>query len=669
MPAMLTDDQFRALTAICDTLVPSLEPPPEASPEEAEFWRLSASALDVPRQIVHSLAEQPADKRQKLILILNMLSKSSLAGLLTGSFQPYDELPVEARERILQRWATSSFPELRQGFQAFKRLTHGLVYSLVNENGSNPTWPAIQYDSLAALNGASPVMLQPKNFSGPATLECDVVIIGSGAGGGVVAGELARSGLQVIVLEKGGFHPPSHAQSREFDSFRDMYEQSGMLTTEDLGVSVLAGASLGGGTTINWSASFSPPQSLLAEWEQDHGLEGLTGSEFAGHIRAVCDRLGVNTDVSQHSRQTDALLRGCRSLGYVHDIIPRNVTGCAQDECGWCGFGCPTGGKNSVLKTYLADAAEAGAEIVVGCFVERVLIENGTAVGAAGWVTDSQGNQHPLTVRARLVVVAAGALHTPALLLRSGLQNPNIGQHLRIHPTTAARGEYGEKLEMWRGPILTGYSNHFSDQDGSGYGVTIEVPSAHSGLWASVVPWHSGRQHKKTMLRTAYQAGFIVITRDVGSGQVLVDAEGLPRLHYRLHPIDAKHMLVGLVGALRIHVAAGAREVGIAHTDVPAFDLTSGGKEDFEAYLREVETASRAVNRLGLFSAHQMGSARMGEQEADSVVRPDGECWEARNLYIADASVFPTASGVNPMITIMALARRTAHVIKARLSS
>jgi choline dehydrogenase-like flavoprotein len=661
---MLSPEQFRTLAALCDTLIPALEPPEGATGVERAFWRVTASELGVPPAFADALRLQPADKRQKLILLLNMLDKPTLAGVLTGYFTPFHELDFAARERILQRWAVSPIPELRQGFQALKRLAAALAFTLTNVDGTNPTWDAIRYPG--PLPPAKPASepLCTLDIRQPAALDCDVVIAGSGAGGSVVAAALAQAGYTVIILEKGDY--VQEYSTREFEAFQQMYEQAGLLTTEDLGVVVLAGATLGGGTTINWAASFRTPDHVLHEWERDFGVAGLTGGGYQRSLDVVCDRLGVNTH-APHSRQTERLMRGCEALGYHHGVIPRNAVDCAQDECGWCCFGCVTGGKHGALKTWLADAQAAGAAIIVRAFAERVLIENGRAVGMTAWVKDTDGIEHPLTVRARVVVSAAGPLHSPALLMRSGLRNPNIGRHLRLHPTSPARGEYAEPIEMWRGPILTGYSAEFANQDGNHYGAIIEVPPAHSGLWASALNWRNARQFKEKMLRSAYQAGSIVITRETAAGRVTVDADGLPRLDYRLHPTDARHLITALIGSLRLHAAAGAHSLDIVHTDLPEFNLAASTPAQFEAYLAAVAAASRAPNRLGIYSAHQMGSVRMGANPDLAPLTPECETWEVRNLFTADASVFPTALGINPMITVMALAHRTAQAIKARL--
>jgi choline dehydrogenase-like flavoprotein len=555
--------------------------------------------------------------------------------------------------------------QLRQGYQALKRLTHGYFYTSINGDGRNPNWGALQYPGPISAPENSPPPIKPLQIKKPTSLDCDVVIVGSGAGGGVVAAELAQAGLKVIVLEKGAYYTEDQYSTLEKDALEKMYEQRGLMTTEDLGVTVLAGATLGGGTAINWSASFRTPDHVLQEWADEFQLPDMPGNDIQRSLDTVCERLGVNTSGTVLNLQNELLSKGAEKLGFQHGIIPRNVQDCNGEDCGWCGFGCIHGAKKSTLKTYLQDANDAGADIIVNCYAEKILVKNRHAVGVTGWVTSEDGIQHPLTVRAKKVISAAGAIHTPALLLRSGLSNPNIGRNLRLHPATATRAEYEFPIQMWSGVILSAYSDEFANLDGQHYGAILETPPGHVGLWAVALPWESGEQHKAKMLCTRQQAATIVIVRDRGSGQVTTDKNGQPRLHYQLSETDAKHMLSGVEGALRIHKAAGAHELAISHTENYEFKIGSSTDDEFETFLEGLSRLNTSPNRLGVYSAHQMGSCRMGGSRSFSAIDPTGKSWEVENLYVADASVFPTAIGVNPMITIMALAHHIAQNVKA----
>jgi choline dehydrogenase-like flavoprotein len=667
MAHFLNDAQYEALSALCDTLIPSLEPPPGVDEATAAYYRRAAADLDVARYVTRAIRDYATPESQaQTKQFLTLLTTASGTLALTGQPRKFASLPFAIRERILQRWAVSPIGLLRQGFQGIKRLAHSMFFSLVDEAGHNPNWAAIRYPGPPAQPVTPPpTAIHPRAITQDTILDCDVVVVGSGAGGGVVAGVLAQAGQRVIVLEKGGYRAEAGYHQREFDSFATLYENAGVLTTEDLGFVVLAGSTLGGGTAINWTASFRTPDYVLDEWEREHGLHGFTGPAFRAALDAVCEREHVGTDESTFNPQNQALHDGCVKLGYHAGIIPRNVHGCGTPPaCGWCCFGCPSGAKQSTARTWLQDAANAGAEFVVNCHVDKVLIEYDKAVGVAATAgMAATGGSHQLLVRAKRVVVAAGALHTPAILIRSGIQNPNIGQNLRIHPVTSVRAEMPHLSEPWRGVMMAAYSDELVNLDGHHYGVKLETPPTHPGLMGFGTPWQSARAFKNIMTRAAHQAIFIVLCRDRGSGRITVDKRGRPRIHYQLSRIDSSHLLKGVEAGLRVALAAGAVEIGTGQSEMPAFKV---GEAGFEEYIARMVRSGLVVNKAGLFSAHQMGTCRMGGNRGQSVLTHTGESWNVRNLYVADASTFPTPSGVNPMITIQAIAYKIARHILER---
>ena len=368
---------------------------------------------------------------------------------------------------------------------------------------------------------------------------------------------------------------------------------------------------------------------------------------MAASLDAVCERLGVNTDHNRPSQRDEVLRRGLDSLGWHVDAMPRNVLGCEQGVvCGYCGYGCPLGAKQSTLRTWLEDAAGAGARIVVGVKARRVLVEGGTAVGV---------DAGPVQVRARAVVAAAGAIETPALLLRSGLANPNVGRWLRLHPATAVFGLHKEEIRPWEGTTQALYSDQHRNLD-DGYGVKYETVPAHPALLASVLPWEGAAEHARLMGSMPHLAGIAVILRDRGSGRVRIGRDGEPITTYRLAGDDARRLATGIDGAGRIMAAAGAREVFTANGRMQRFD--DGFPSDGYRF---------GAGRGALYSFHIMGSARMGGSPELAAAGPSGETWEVRNLVVADGSAFPTASGVNPMITIEAIAHLNARRLAERL--
>jgi choline dehydrogenase-like flavoprotein len=605
--------------------------------------------------------------------------ESRLANLLlTGKFRRFSNLDRAVRERVLNCWAKSRLGLLRSGFQTFKRLALFYYYSRLDEQtGTNPSWDLIGYPGPVQPAKETAKTIVPLEITGDTALDAEVVVIGSGAGGGVVAGELAAAGYQVIVLEKGGYANEADFDGAEKRSMDRLYEKKGILATHDLGVIVFAGNTLGGGTTVNWTTSLRTPEYVLRQWENECGIKGAAGAEWQASFDAVCARIGVTTEESSPNPQNRKLIDGCTALGYHWRPLPRNVHGCR--DCGYCGYGCRFGAKQGVLKTYLQDAFEHGTRIVTGCHVDRITIQDGVAGGVEGTV-----NGHRLTIRSKVVVVSGGSVHSPAILKRSGLANKNIGRHLHLHPVAAVFGIYSEPIESWRGTMQAAVCDQFADLD-RGYGFVLETAPAHPGMLASGIPWRGSRSHQELMRSAARIASFIAIARDRDGGTVSVDRRGQPVLNYVPSKYDAGHVIRGAQEAARVHAAAGAAVIGGPYNNLPELALAMGGQErgrvsapsnergrvsapsDLEPHLHRFAELGVIKNDTILFSAHQMSSCRMGGNQSQSPVKPDGETYEVKNLFVADASALPTATGVNPMVSIMALAHRTAQIIKTCL--
>jgi choline dehydrogenase-like flavoprotein len=268
-------------------------------------------------------------------------------------------------------------------------------------------------------------------------------------------------------------------------------------------------------------------------------------------------------------------------------------------------------------------------------------------------------------VRARAEVVACGAIGTPALLKRSGLGNPNVGRHLRLHPATAAWGVVDEEVRPWEGTLQAVYSDQHRDLD-SGYGLKYESAPVHPSLLIAFAPWRSASRHADMMRALAHTIPVGVLLRDRDGGEVRVGRDGHPVVRYRLSDYDARHMRTGLDGAARILEAAGARRIFSSHARWVAYEPGQSG--DRERFMREADAAGYGPGRCTLFSFHIMGSARMGGSPATSACDPDGQTWDVSDLVVCDASAFPTASGVNPMVSIEAIAHMNATRLAARLA-
>ena len=600
---------MRSLDAICETFAPG------------------AVEQGVPDAVLDAIeTDLTARERQRLLLLL----RTWLPG--------YSRLPQGRRESILGAWRDSPVPLMRTGFQALRKAALAFAYLLPGR------WEQIGYPGPLGPHPEAPEpRLDPIVAAGPLELECDVCVVGSGAGGGVAAAVLAAAGLDVVVLEAGGYFSERDFDGAERAGLRRLYRGGGASATDDQGVALIAGACLGGGTVVNYTTSFRTPDDVLTEWE---GL-GFPSAELGESLDAVCERLGVNTDHNLPSRRDELLRRGLDALGWHVDAMPRDVRGCEQGVvCGSCGYGCPLGAKQSTLRTWLEDAAGAGARIVVGAKARRVFVENGAAAGV---------DAGPVQVRARAVVAAAGAIDTPALLLRSGLHNANVGRWLRLHPATGVFGSFDEEVRPWEGTLQALYSDRYRFLD-DGYGIKYETIPAHPALLSSALPWESAADNARLMSSLARLSLVAVIPRDSGSGRVRLGRDGEPIVSYALGTDDARRLATGIDGAGRILAAAGAREIVTAHARAQRWD----------------DGFPRGAFRFGpgrgsLFSFHLMGSARMGGSPRTSAADPAGETWEVQNLVVADGSAFPTASGVNPMITIEAIAHLNAVRLAARL--
>jgi choline dehydrogenase-like flavoprotein len=661
----LTPDEFSVLEAVCDTLLPSLEPPGGSSEIVAAYYRRSARDLNVAQLVAETLSYENAQAKADFRRLLALLS-SPAAGLMLGaSPRPFKSLSQKKREKYLIAMANSPLGQLRQGYQSIKRLAGFVFFASPDATGVNPNWTAIDYTAPAPPPFDIPQPLKPLKITENTTLEADAVIIGSGAGGGVVAGELAMAGKSVIVLEKGGYNNEANFTLLEAQATSELYLKRGTLTSKDLGIIVLAGSTLGGGTTINWMTSLRTPQSVLEEWEERSGLRGVfTGSQLQDSFAAVEKRINVNMENSEHNKQNQLLAAGCEALGYQVGVIPRNAIDC-QQRCGTCGFGCRYGAKRSTLKTYLQDAYDHGARIIVRCSADKVLIENGRAVGAQAYLTDGE-KTYKVIIRAKAVIVAAGSIHTPAVLIRSGLENRHIGRHLNLHPVSTITGIYPEKVYPWQGVMQSAYSREFAHLDGN-YGYVLEVPLVHPGLIGLSTPWYSALEYREQVAQAANIATIIVLTRDKGEGTVTLDGDGEPVIDYVASVYDRKHLMHGLRQAARIHFAAGAKAINSLHNKRTRLDRPENGmvsEQQFREFDRQLERHGMGVNRIMMFTAHQMGTCRMGADSKTSVTNEHAEVYGVKGLFVCDGSVFPGASGVNPMLSIMGFAHRASQYIK-----
>ncbi|GMH03610.1 hypothetical protein Nepgr_005449 [Nepenthes gracilis] len=509
-------------------------------------------------------------------------------------------------------------------------------------------------------------------ISDPALIiQCDAVVIGSGNGGGVVAGVLAKAGYKVLVLEKGKYCARTNLSLLEGPTLDQMYEAAGLLSTQDLGVLILAGSTVGGGSTVNWSASIRTPEHVIRDWSQTYGLELFDSKLYKEAMNIVCERMGVQHDVEEEGLNNAVLREGCLELGYPVQTIPRNSS--SDHYCGWCGLGCSDGRKKGTAETWLKDLVNSGnGSILPNCEATKVLHHRkkgrsrDSATGVA-FEFRCRGAKELCIVESKVTIVACGALNTPALLRKSGLKNGSIGQNLHLHPATMAWGYFPEtnsplkdQKKSYEGGIMTAMSTVVANFDICDYGVIIQTPSLHPGLFSAVMPWKSGLDMKMRMSRFARTAHLLAIARDRGSGKISSNPQ---KISYRIDATDEANLKKAVEKMLRILAAAGAEEIGTHHAKGESINVKRVSFHEFERFVKR--ESGRALSGLSapLATAHQMGSCRMGIDPTTSAVNQMGETWEVEGLFVADSSVFPTALGVNPMVTVQATAYCTAQSV------
>ncbi len=663
-----TDKHRDILKVICDTFIPST-PIVMHDTEIQEFWNRKASDVQVAEAILSVMKSMPPEVQAEFKQVIELFNSTLFLGFTVGKFSSFQDLSFEKREEVLQKFSQHFLPPLRQIFNVLKKLTAFIYYGTSFNEKDNPNWQALKYtipnsplkikDEKEQINS----VIKPIEIYKDCVFECDILVIGSGAGGGVVAGELANAGFDVLVVEKGIYKHHTKFTNREAELTAELYDSKGLLATKDGSITIFAGSNLGGGTTVNWSGSLKTPDYILDEWAKEADLPFLLSAEYQKGFDAVMNVTNVNTDETIHNPQNQKLWEGSEKLGHLLKLMPRNVKGClahGTEECGYCSLGCRHDTKMSVTKTYLQQAYNKGTRFLTEVEIDKITIENGKATGVVGTYY-GLGNPKNITIKAKKVVVSSGAIYTPVLLQKSGLQHKEIGRNLYLHPTSVVSGIYDEKIESWKGVMMSAINDEFSRMSGN-FGFKIETPPVHAGLFGLGMPWKSAQQHKELMLKAYQTAHFVILTRDKFGGTVKANRYGRAEIQYKLHDFDKKHLLKGFEEAIKIHLAAGATEAFIPHNKLTAYK-----KHDSLTNLTEtINNLSWTPNSFGLFSAHQMGTCRMGANPKTHAVSATGETHEVKNLYVADASLFPRCSGVNPMLSVQALAYWVAGQIKAQ---
>ena len=487
-------------------------------------------------------------------------------------------------------------------------------------------------------------------------LDVDDVVVGSGAAGAVVACLLAESGRNVVVLEEGPQLRASEIESmRPSQHLRKAWRDGGMTVAVGLGggpsINVTMGRAVGGSSMLTGGVCFRTPAHVLDDWSHRLGLKGFAAQELEPHFEEVERAINVEeVPASLRSLSTKKFIQGAEKLGLVIEPLRRNTRGC--NGCGRCNFGCPHGAKLSVDYTYLPRAVAAGARIFSDVLVNEVVIEDGRAQGVSATIVDRTRSlfrrAQTVKVRAKRVVLAAGATHTPLILARSAVRDRSrqIGRNMTLHPAFRMFARFDERLDGWRGALQSAYSRSLEHE-----GITLVGLFVPPGVLAATMPGF-GNEHVRRASDIPHLAVFGGMIHDEGGGAVRRGPGREPIFTYDMSETD-KQRIPNLIRKMGdAFFAAGAREVfppilGQAGLTADAF--------------RAKDFSKVPGLKLECSSQHPLGSARMGVSADSSVVQSSGETWGARGLYVVDGSVVPTSLGVNPQLTIMALATRIAR--------
>lgn len=492
--------------------------------------------------------------------------------------------------------------------------------------------------------------------------EFDAVVIGSGAGGAVVAKELAEGGMKVAILEEGGYHPTSSHHDTPWESVSRMYRDRAFTTT--LGtpnVIIPLGRTLGGTTAINSGTCFRTPKPILERWRTKLGLGELTDEVLDPIFDRVEKTISVtNADFDVMSRSNTLIHELLTKRGTPGVPLRRNTKDC--EGCGFCCYGCPSGAKQSTEVTYLPKASAHGARIFTNTRVERFIKTGKTGpkvVGVEAVFLDAAGarTEHRLVVKSPITIVAAGTFYTPSLLRNNGIgtDNRNLGRHLSLHPATKVFARFDEEIRGWEG-IPQAYLSEVLKPEG----ITFEGIFIPPDIAAMTVPFVGAKVHQ-FMRDYSKMAAFGFLINDFSRGRIL----DLPLfgkvIWYDLRQEDVEKFRKGVAFLARLFLEGGAKRV---HSLLRGYnDIAT------EADIVRLEKGRLSASDIESMAFHPLGTCRMGPTKKTGVIDQNHKIFGWEGIYVCDGSTIPTALGVNPQVTIMALATRLANVLLSKRNS
>ncbi|GIX22838.1 MAG: oxidoreductase [Caldimonas sp.] len=505
----------------------------------------------------------------------------------------------------------------------------------------------------------------------PERMDCDVVIVGSGAGAGITAELLTQVGLDVVIVEEGPLRSSRDFHQLESEAYPQLYQESAARKTADQAINILQGRCVGGSTTVNWTSSFRTPKATLAYWQERLGLHDLDPSAMSPWFAQAERRLHIGDWLVPPNENNDLLRRGAVRLGMAAPAILRNVKGCWN--LGSCGLGCPTNAKQSMLVTTIPAALEQGARLLVETRAQRLEHDGERVLGLLCVPVQAHGDVAPdrpaTRIRARHYVVAGGAINSPALLLRSKAPDPHgvLGRRTFLHPVVISAARFEQRVEGWQGAPQTIYTDHFLELhpiDGP-MGYKIEVPPLHPVIFATTLSGF-GCAQAELLAQFAHTHALLALLRDgfhpdSPGGRVTLRRDGSAVLDYPLNDFVMDGARRALLSMAQIQFAAGALEVMPVHEMARPY-------RTWQQAQQALQTLPMKPLLTKVVSAHVMGGCAMAARAAQGVVRPDGRHWQLENLSVIDGSIFPTSIGANPQLSVYGFANRLATGLATQLT-
>lgn len=482
------------------------------------------------------------------------------------------------------------------------------------------------------------------------TITCDVVVIGSGAGGGVMAAELAQAGYDVVIIEEGSYYPTEAFTTESSKMIRALYRDGGASTS--LGsppIPYAEGRCVGGSTVINGGMSWRTPERILSKWRREHDLDGIEACDMEPHferVEAMCSVTPQNDE--SIGRDNEIIRQGSEKMGWNVVKNTRNQVHCAGTNN--CVFGCPTAAKRSTLVTYIPRALHYGARLFSDCRAETLITKGKRIEGVrARVVREDRSSGGVVNIMARATIVCCGAIHSPALLQRSKIRTPSgrIGHNLTLHPNSKLMAEFEEDIEGWKGVHQAYQVREFQDE-----GIVMAAVNVPPSLMAMGLPYY-GKQMGERLKRYNKMVSAGLLVEDTTTGRVISGPGGVPVTLYELSDLDAQTLVRGTALLAEMLFEFGATQIVTPFKHIPELNSQDDIKKFFAQPIPK--------KSMELMTVHMMGTCAMGGDPARHVCDNNGKVWGTEGLYVADASLFPTPIGVNPMETIMALATRNSQ--------